>query len=66
MRQEQLPIDEESTLDGDSFVAPTDAQPFGLPPRVDGHADTGTISDESTAELGRAGLGGLVSELYRH
>ncbi|GAA5965569.1 hypothetical protein JCM21900_005159 [Sporobolomyces salmonicolor] len=66
MRQEQLPIDEESTLDGDSFVAPTDAQPFGLPPRVDGHVDTGTIPDESTAELGRAGLGGLVSELYRH
>ncbi|GAA5905963.1 hypothetical protein JCM5296_001302 [Sporobolomyces johnsonii] len=68
-RKEQLAIDEESTLDGDSFVAPTDAQPFGLLPRGDGgdgdEDDPGTIPDESTAKLGRAGLGGLVSELYR-
>ncbi|GAA5894756.1 hypothetical protein JCM8208_006061 [Rhodotorula glutinis] len=59
-------IDEESALDGDVFVAPTEAQPFGLP-----------MSDEEDEELGggaggggaevermrRRGLGGLMSEM---
>lgn len=53
-------IREESALDGDAFVAPTETQPFGLP------------SDEEDGQEGEGGslgpgrsLGGLVGELYR-
>ncbi|GAA6053888.1 hypothetical protein JCM3770_005318 [Rhodotorula araucariae] len=57
-------IDEESALDGEGFVAPTEAQPFGLPVSED---------EDDAAELGepgaevermrRRGLGGLMSEM---
>ncbi|BGP43795.1 autophagy protein atg9 [Rhodotorula kratochvilovae] len=60
-------IDEESALDGEGFVAPTETQPFGLPASED---------EDDAAELGepgaevermrRRGLGGLMSEMmYR-
>lgn len=50
------PIDEESGLDGDSYIATTQAQPWGAPPEDDEPAH-----DDAPR---RAGLGGLISEMY--
>ncbi|BGP66174.1 hypothetical protein NBRC10512_001448 [Rhodotorula toruloides] len=67
-------IQEESALDGEGpFVAPSDAQPFGLPSDDEddvegrhGVAEGGGRSGETEVErLKRKGLGGLVGELYR-
>lgn len=67
-------IQEESALDGEGpFVAPSDAQPFGLPSDDEddvegrhGVAEGGGRGGETEVErLKRKGLGGLVGELYR-
>ncbi|BGP03722.1 autophagy protein atg9 [Rhodotorula toruloides] len=67
-------IQEESALDGEGpFVAPSDAQPFGLPSDDEDDAEgmRGVVEDGSRGgeteveRLKRKGLGGLVGELYR-
>ncbi|GAA5902427.1 hypothetical protein JCM6882_002750 [Rhodosporidiobolus microsporus] len=62
-RAPHAPIDEESALDGDSFIAPTESQPFGLPSDEDEEeeADGGG----SVEQMRRAGLKSMVGELYR-
>ncbi|GAA5997659.1 autophagy protein ATG9 [Rhodotorula paludigena] len=65
-------IDEESALDGDVFVAPTQAQPFGLPSdddddeedggRSGGRGEGGGASGE-VQRMRNRGLGGLMSEM---
>lgn len=51
---------EASALDGDTFVAPTDAQPFGLP------SDEEEVVGGQGDSLGPGrSLSGLVGELYR-
>lgn len=55
-------IREESALDGDAFVAPTDTQPFGLPSDED--EGFGGQREGDSLGPGRS-LGGLVGELYR-
>jgi len=57
-------IDEESALDGDVFVAPTDAQPFGLPMSDEEDEEQGRAGGGAEVErLRRRGLGGLMSEM---
>lgn len=60
-------IDEESALDGDAFVAPTEAQPFGLP-RSDHEEDdelhgAGGGGGAEVERMRRRGLGGIMSEM---
>lgn len=59
-------IDEESALDGDVFVAPTEAQPFGLPSDDDDDEHGGRHEGRGDGEVQRMrnrGLGGLMSEM---
>ncbi|GAA5871380.1 hypothetical protein JCM3774_005584 [Rhodotorula dairenensis] len=53
---------EASALDGDTFVAPTDTQPFGVPSDEDDMI--GGQREGDSLGPGRS-LGGLVGELYR-
>lgn len=55
-------IQEESALDGDVFVAPTDAQPFGLPSDDE---DGSREAQMGAAAASRDSFGGLVGDLYR-
>ncbi|BGP20513.1 hypothetical protein JCM10213_007671 [Rhodosporidiobolus nylandii] len=57
-------IAEESPLDGDAFVAPTDSQPFGLPSDEE-EEDDARNGEGSVERMRRAGLKSLASELYR-
>ncbi|GAA5982646.1 hypothetical protein JCM10908_006731 [Rhodotorula pacifica] len=57
-------IREESALDGDAFVAPTDTQPFGLPSDEEEGLGEGQQHEGDSLGPGRS-LGGLVGELYR-
>ncbi|KAL8292241.1 hypothetical protein RQP46_001707 [Phenoliferia psychrophenolica] len=54
-------IDEESGLDGDSYIATTQEQPWGAP-RED--EETSAEGRESERVPGTAGIGGLLSEMY--
>ncbi|GAA5820469.1 hypothetical protein JCM10212_000717 [Sporobolomyces blumeae] len=58
-------IEEESRLDGEIFVAPTDDLPFGagLSQEIDGRAAGGT--GPAGTRLPAANLGALIGELYR-
>ncbi|GAA5833704.1 hypothetical protein JCM11251_003209 [Rhodosporidiobolus azoricus] len=60
----QTPIDEESALDGDSFIAPTETQPFGLPSDEEDEVDH-EHGEGSVERMKRAGLTSLAGELYR-
>lgn len=65
------PIDASSALDGDSFVAPTESMPFGLPASDDeeeGHDGGGGVregGEESVERMRSQGLRGIAQELYR-
>lgn len=52
------PIDEESGLDGDSYVATTQGKPFG----ASIEEEVGEIEDERREESG--GMTALLGELY--
>lgn len=62
-------IEEDSTLDGDSFVAPTRDRPFGNDMDEDDNGrDSGTmgeIADDFGRTRGGAGVMGLLGEVYR-
>ncbi|GAA6017488.1 hypothetical protein JCM10207_008244 [Rhodosporidiobolus poonsookiae] len=59
-------IDEPSALDGDSFVAPTEAQPFGLPSDdEDDGAEDDPVKNGSVEGMARGGLRAMAGELYR-
>lgn len=56
---EEEPIDEASALDGESFIAPTTAQPFGLSEREE-EERMGEIADEGPS----GGIMGLMGAMY--
>jgi len=55
-------IDEESRLDGESFVAPTEEMPFGL---VDSVQDRQAEGEVRSQVMPNSNLQALVGELYR-
>lgn len=64
----ETPIEEESRLDGESFVAPTQGRPFGAYSEEDGNddVDQNNGAGKRTVGVGGAGtgLGGVIGELY--
>ena len=56
---EEESIDEGSALDGESFIAPTSAQPFGLSEREEDEERMGEIADEGPT----GGIMGLMGAM---